>query len=299
MRIRPFQYYAPVSLNGALAKLAELGPDAKILAGGTDLILSMKYKVNLPSWVIDLNKVEELDFIEERGSRLHIGSLATHSTISKNKTLRNKAPILCQAVSMIGSWQIRNVATIGGNLCNASPAADSAPPLLALDARVIIADVKGENEIPLREFFTGPGVTAMQPNQLLKEIIIEQPGPWTAGCYLKLMRKKAVDLSVVGVAFQGVANESEGKLSRVAISLGGVAPTPIRSPGAEAVLNGLEYREALKALPDAAQAAVADTSPIDDIRASAEYRKAVVNAYVKRAGAYVISALMEKGGERT
>lgn len=297
MRIRPFEYHSAVNLEDALSQLSEYGPEGKVLAGGTDLVLAMKQKKVLPRHIISLRKVGDLAYVHEGAGRLRIGALATHSQISGNETLRRQTPGLWQAVSLIGSWQIRNIATIGGNLCNASPAADSAPPLLALDARVVIADVKGEKEVPLSSFFTGPGETVLGPDQLLKEIIIDGPGSHSAGCYLKLMRKKAVDLSLVGVAFQGQVDDSRRRLSRVAIGLGGVAPTPIRARGAEAILDGLEYREALKALSDVARAAVKETNPITDIRATAEYRKAIVEAFVRRAGEKVLNSLFEEGGE--
>jgi len=297
MRIRPFEYHTAANLEDALAQLAEYGPEGKVLAGGTDLILAMKHKKVIPNHVISIRKVGELAFVKEEANRLRIGALATHSQLCSNELVREEAISLWEAISLIGSWQIRNIATIGGNLCNASPAADSAPPLLTLDARVVIADAKGEREIPLESFFTGPGATVLGQDQLLKEIVIDTPRSLSRGCYLKLMRKKAVDLSVVGVAFQAEVYESRKTLSRVAIGLGGVAPTPIRAHRAEAILNELEYHEALKALPDAARAAVEETSPITDIRASAEYRKAVVDAYVRRAGEKVLNALFQEGGE--
>lgn len=296
MRIRPFEYHAAVNLEDALARLGEYGADAKVLAGGTDLILAMKHKTMLPPRVISLNKVGELDFVRKENSKVRIGALTTHFQLSKDVLLNESVPMLCEAVSLIGSWQIRNIATIGGNLCNASPAADSGAPLLALDARVVIADTEGEKELPISSFFTGPGTTALTSSQLLKEIVIERPTSSCAGCYLKLMRKKAVDLSVVGVAFHAEVDESGKKLGRVAIGLGGVAPTPIRVPKAEEMLAGLDYNEVLQALPDAASAAVKATRPISDIRASADYRRAMVEVYVRRAGKKVANDLLNTGG---
>jgi carbon-monoxide dehydrogenase medium subunit len=157
MRIRPFEYHAAINQRDVLDKLAVYDPDAKVVAGGTDLVAAMKHKTILPRVVVSLHKVRELDFVREEDSRARIGALARHADIATNTTLNDSFPILCEAVSLIGSWQIRNVATIGGNLFNASPAADSAPPLLALDARVVIADSEGENEIPLSSFSTVPG----------------------------------------------------------------------------------------------------------------------------------------------
>jgi len=296
MRIRPFEYHAPADLEEALNLLAEFGPDVKVLAGGTDLVLAMKHKTILPPRVISLSKIEGLGVVREETSTVKIGALATHSNLSRNVLLNKSMSMLCKAVSLIGSWQIRNVATIGGNLCNASPAADSAAPLLALDARVVIADSKGEEEIPLSSFFAGPGTTALGPGQLLKEIVVDRPRPRSAGCYLKLMRKKAVDLSLVGVAFQAEVDDSGKKLSQVAIGLGGVAPTVIRAPEAEAMLAGLTYDKVIKALPGAARAAVAATRPISDVRASADYRRSMVDVYVRRAGEEVIHSLFNREG---
>ena len=291
MRIRPFEYFAASSLSDALEKLAHYGPEARVLAGGTDLVLAMKEKQILPRRVISLHKIKELDFVRQEDATVRIGGLARHADLAMNTTLNESFPLLCEAVGLIGSWQIRNVATIGGNLCTASPAADSAPPLLVLNARVVVADVEGENEIPLGSFFTGPGETVLKPNQLLKEILIDRPKARSVGCYLKLMRKKAVDLSVVGVAFQAEVDQKGEKLTRVGIGLGGVAPTPIRATEAEARLTGLSYEEAFKGIPEAARAAVDATAPISDVRASADYRRAMVEVYVQRAAKKVLNQL--------
>jgi carbon-monoxide dehydrogenase medium subunit len=291
MRIRPFEYYTAINQSDVLDKLAKYGPDTKVVAGGTDLVLAMKRKTILPRVVVSLHKVRELDFVREEDSRVCIGALTRHADLAMNTTLNDNFPILCEAVSLIGSWQIRNVATIGGNLCNASPAADSAPPLLALDARVVIASSEGEDEIPLSSFFTGPGATVLKSNQLLKEIVVERSKTRSAGCYLKLMRKKAGDLSLVGVAFQAETDQAGEKLARVAIGLGGVAPTPVRAPETEAILTGLSYDEAIKEIPEAARAAVRATSPIADIRASADYRRTIVEIYVRRAAEKILGTL--------
>jgi CO/xanthine dehydrogenase FAD-binding subunit len=291
MRIRAFEYYAAKDLRDALEKMDEWGPQAKILAGGTDLVPALKKKKIQPHFVISLHKLRELDYVRKTDSQIRIGAMARHGDLARNIILKTHCSILANAVSLIGSWQIRNVATIGGNLCTASPAADSAGPLLALEARAVIVGLDGEKEIPLASFFKGPGETALQPNQLLKEIVIDLPKTRSAGCYLKLMRKKAVDLSLVGVAFQAELDESETRLGRVAIGLGGVAPTPIRARDAEQGLVGLTYREIMKRAPEAAHRAVEATRPISDVRASASYRRAVVEAYVQRAIEEVASRL--------
>lgn len=292
MRIKPFQYHAASNLPEALSILEKEEGQAKALAGGTDLVLAMKHKAVLPKKVVSLHRIKEMTGVGAADGLLKIGSLATHSDIAVHPELGQAIPVLCQAVSLIGSWQIRNTATIGGNLAHASPAADSAPPLLALDAVLVIASPDGETQMPLASFFTGPGDTLLKPGQLIKEIIIPKPQGRSFGRYLKLMRKKAVDLSQAGLAFQAELDAEGAKLAKVAIGLGGVAPTPIRAAEAESMLTGLACDEAMKKIPQVAGAVVAATSPIDDIRATASYRQLMVEVFFKRAANEVLTSLM-------
>jgi carbon-monoxide dehydrogenase medium subunit len=273
------------------------GQEAKIVAGGTDVVLAMKKKKILPSHVLSLHKIKELDFVRKKNSAVRIGALTKHAYLAENPILKKNLPILCEAVGLIGSWQIRNVATIGGNICTASPAADSAAPLLTLDARVVVVSKQSEKEIPLSSFFTGPGETVLQPHEILKEIVIELPRNRSTGCYFKLMRRKAVDLSLAGVAFQAEVDEVGKTLSRVAIGLGAVAPTPIRATEAERSLIGLPFDDAQQAIPKAARAAVEAMRPITDVRASADYRRAIVEVYVQRAAERTLNILFNGGGK--
>ena len=171
MRIRSFDYWAAPGLDEALDELDLHGADAKVIAGGTDLVLNMKKKNILPRRVISLHNLDELDFIQPDDARVRIGALTKHADLAANLFLKHHLPILCEAVGLIGSWQIRNVCTIGGNICNASPAADSAPPLLVLNAQLILASKTAEKKIPLESFFTGPGATTLESDQILKEIV--------------------------------------------------------------------------------------------------------------------------------
>ncbi|KMY66266.1 hypothetical protein AAU61_17470 [Desulfocarbo indianensis] len=291
MRIKPFEYHAASDLREAVQMLSEEGADARALAGGTDLVLAMKHKAVLPKKVVSLHRITEMAAINTEGDEIKIGALATHSELAAHLELQKVVPILCQAVSLIGSWQIRNSATIGGNLAHASPAADSAAPLLALDATLVTTSPSGDENIPLASFFSGPGATILHPGQIIKEIIILRPQGRSSGRYLKLMRKRAVDLSQAGVAFQAELDPAGEKLAKVAIGLGGMAPTPIRAPEAEGMLEGLSCAEALKKIPSVARAVVAATSPIDDIRASAAYRKLVAEAFFKQAAQEVLTSL--------
>ena len=294
MRIRSFEYHTAISIDEALHKLDQYSPEIKVLAGGTDLVPAMKQKEISPRHLLNLLDITDLDYILEDKSTLRIGALARHSELASHPVMIDKFPMLAEAAGLIGSWQIRNSGTIGGNLCNASPAADSAPPLLALGASAVIATSGGEEEIPISSFFTGPGSTVLKPNQLLKEITIPIRKCRSSGTYLKLTRKQGVDLSVVGVACYGELDEKNEKLQRVTVAMGGVAPTPIRAQEAEGELTGLSYEKAMEKIPAAARAAVAATLPISDVRASAEYRRAVVDVYVRRAAAKVIGTLFNK-----
>ncbi|MGD8291717.1 MAG: xanthine dehydrogenase family protein subunit M [Desulfobacterales bacterium] len=296
MRIRPFDYWAASNLDEALNELDHFGADAKIIAGGTDLVLNMKKKNILPRRLISIHNLDELDFIRPDDSEVQIGSLTKHADIAANSFLKQHFPILSEAVGLIGSWQIRNVGTIGGNLCNASPAADSAPPLLVLDAQLILASKTAEKKIALESFLTGPGETELEPDQILKEIVIELPKRPSAGCYLKLRRRKAVDVSLAGVAFQAEIDPDAKTLAKVGIALGGVAPTPVRVPEAEAVLVGLPLEEALEKVSDCARIAAQAANPIDDVRATASYRRIIVDVFLHRCAQNVLSRLKNGGG---
>ena len=299
MRIRPFDYWAAPSLNDALNELERHGSDATVIAGGTDLVVNMKRKQILPRRVISLHNLNDLDFVQKQNSTVRIGALARHADLAANQELIRHFPILCQAVGLIGSWQIRNVGTIGGNICNASPAADSAPALLVLNAQLILASKSAEKKIPINSFFTGPGETTIEHGQILKEIKIKLPKQRSAGCYLKLRRRKAVDVSVAGVAIQAEIASDERTLAKVAIALGGVAPTPIRLPEAEGILTGLSLNEAMTKIPECARIATKAASPIDDIRASAEYRRLIVGTYVQMGVEKIINTLKNGGGSIT
>jgi CO/xanthine dehydrogenase FAD-binding subunit len=296
MRIRPFDYWVAPGLDEALDELDRYGADAKVIAGGTDLVLNMKKKNIQPRRIISLHNLNELDFIQSDDCRVRIGALTKHADIASNPFLKKHLPILCEAVGLIGSWQIRNVGTIGGNLCNASPAADSAPALLVLNAQLIVASKKAEKKIPIESFFSGPGATVLETGQILKEIVIELPRYPAAGCYLKLRRRKAVDVSLAGVAFQAETGSAGKTLAKVGIALGGVAPTPVRAPAAEAILAGLTLDEAITKVSDCVEIAVKAASPVDDVRASASYRRTIVDVFLHQCAQKVLRTLKNGGG---
>jgi CO/xanthine dehydrogenase FAD-binding subunit len=296
MRIKPFDFKAPDSLTDALNQLDQAGSDARVLAGGTDLVLNMKKKRILPSALISLHSIKNLEYVEEKNGIIHIGALAKHADLAVHPMLEKQISILCQAVGLIGSWQVRNIGTIGGNLCNASPAADAVPPLLALDATVVIATLQGDKTIPINSFFCGPGQTVMKSNEILKKILIKKPVNPASGCYLKLRRRKAVDISLAGVAFQAESDLSGQKIEKVNIALGGVAPTAIRVPAAEICLVGLSIDDAFQKISMCADEAANAAKPIDDVRATADYKRTIVNVFTQRCAQQVLTTLKNHRG---
>lgn len=274
------KYFAPKSIKEAISLLSEFGQKAKVISGGTDLLMQMKQKELLPDYLISLGDIPDLDYIkydEIRG--LKIGALTNVVNIANSPLIRSKFSILAQAASLLGTPAIRNQATIGGNLCNAAPSADTAPPLLVLGAMAKIEGATGEKIVPFENFFTGPGQTILGNNHLLTEIQIPNLLPHSGGVYLKQTRSQGADLALVGVAALVVM---EGKILRdVKIALGAVAPTPIRAKRAEEILKGNKLDNQL--LEASGQVASSEAKPIDDVRSSADYRRKLVAVLTKRA----------------
>jgi CO/xanthine dehydrogenase FAD-binding subunit len=227
-----FQFFSAKSLSDALRFLSEKGEQTKIIAGGTDLIPRLRDEDSRPDFVLNILEVEGLNGIKALNHSWRIGSTTTHTQLAESEILQKSCPSLVQAAASVGGPLIRNRGTIGGNIANASPAADLAPALLTLDAEVVLMSEKGTREVPLRDFFIGPGKTLLNPNELLVEISI--PMPKGKSVFLKLGRRKAMTLSIVNVA---VCLEMDGRNCRQAkIAMGSVAPTPIRCPRAEMLL---------------------------------------------------------------
>ena len=277
--VRPlpkFEYVVPSSLDEVLNLLKDYPDKARLLAGGTDLIPKLKKRAAAADLVIDLNRISGLSGIDLRSGRLHIGGLARLSGIKESSLVQEKAQALVQAIGLMASPPIRNRGTLAGNLCSASPAADTAPPLLVLDASVRLQSARGERMILLSDFFLGPEKTAMRPDEMLTEVIIPlQEGTST---FMKLGRRKAFTLSVVSAAL--FARVSRGKFVEVRLALGAVAPTPIRGRKVEESLKGNEVNE--KNIARAAELIQAEVKPISDVRASAEYRREMSSVLTRR-----------------
>jgi len=280
-KLREFEYIEPSSLSEAVSLLDRYREEAKVLAGGTDLLVWMKEGARSPKYLINIKHipgVRHIHFSEAEG--LRIGALTTVREIETADIIREKFSGLHQAARELASIQVRNLATIGGNLCTASPAAELAPPLLVLGARVKLRGLRGERVLPLEEFFQGPGSTAID-RELLTEIVIPPPEPKSRSLYKSISRRNAVDLAIVGVAAAGLIDAGAGECKSIKIALGAVAPTPMRALTAEKVLAGKKVDTA--AIAEAARAAAEEARPITDLRASAWYRKEMIMVLVRRA----------------
>lgn len=281
-RPEPLEMYQPSSLLEASRLLRDKGAGGRFLAGGTDLVIAIKEKGLVPKYLVDLKKVPGLSGIQENGDgSITIGALTTMREIETDPLLNNKYPFLCQSAAEVGSIQIRNRATVGGNMANATPSADVAPSLIALNATAKIVSGADARIVPLEEFFRGPGQSVMNTDEILAEITIPKTSPRLVGEYIKFSPRDMMDLAYVGVAVVYTLDEKEKRCENVRIVLGAVAPTPIRARKAETVLEGqiLTEETATKAGEESAK----ESKPISDVRSSADYRRAMVGAMTKRA----------------
>lgn len=273
-----FEYLEPRTLQEALSIMEARGGDVAVLAGGTDLLVRMKQRFREPSSVVNIKKISSLAFIKDEPPLLRIGSATKLIDIEQSDTVASHFPILHQAVSVIGSIQIRVMATLGGNLCNASPAADGSVALLALDSMLGLVSARGTRTVPISQFFLGPGKTVLEGDELLSEIRIPHLPAHSGTAFLRIARTD-MDLAKVNVAI--MMQLRKGITSTARIALGAVAPTPIRAKGAEELLTGQKLTDSL--IEEAAAHASTETKPITDVRSTAEYRRHVSAVLVGRA----------------
>ena len=277
--MKDFEYTRPNDLDEALGLLRSLRERAKVLAGGTDLVPLMRENLVTPSHVIDISNLRDLDFIREEDGVMRIGAATRMRTIEQSSIVQAKLPMLAETAQLVGEIGVRNIATIGGNLANASPAADSAPTLLTLDASVKLRNLKAERTIKLQEFFVHVKKTVLQPDELMTEVQIPLPSPRSGGAFIRLAKRGGNIISIVSAA--AFLTLKGNVCSQARIAMGSVAPTPIRIPQAEKVLQGVEPTE--ERIRTAAEKAVESIKPISDVRASAEYRKETSKILVRRA----------------
>lgn len=301
--MKKFDYLRPKSLEEAFSLLNQFKERAKLIAGGTDLMVMIKQKEIAPEVLISLQEIHELKKIQYNGN-LRVGPLVTHRMIEKSNLIRKEFSALSDAVDVLGSIQIRNVGTIGGNICTAAPSADTVPPLLVLGAQLKLKSLKGERVLPLEQFFLGPGETAIGEGEILTEIFIPKPLPHTGSAYWKHQRRKALDLPILGVAvllsldrstvtcsdllctLSSISTvlhalENEDLICKeVRIALGVAAPTPMRATQAENLLRGKKISDELVA--EVAEMAAQEAKPRDTIRGEAWYRREMVRVLVRR-----------------
>jgi len=278
----PFEYFEPLSIEETVSLLKKYGDKAKVLAGGTDLVPQMKEKTKRPEFVISIGRIANLDYIRLDGEKgLKIGALTTIRSIEQSPQLQPKYGLICQSASQTASIAVRNVATVGGNLCNASPSADIATALMALSAKTKLVSPAGERIVPLEDFILGPGATALKTDELLTEIQIPSPPAHTAGVYIKYTTRGGEELALIGVAALLTLSAGDGTCTDAKLALGAVAPTPIRARRAEEMLKGKRIDKEL--IEKAARTASDETKPRDSIRGSAEYKKEMLKVLARDA----------------
>jgi len=269
MRMQNFEVTRPGSLDQALLEIED--SSGVPLAGGTDLMVRIKNKLLSPKKIVDLSGINELAAIEEAGDYIVMGAMATHQQVVESPITSKYLPLLAQGCAAVGSPQIRNAGTLGGNIMNASPAADSIPPLVALGARVILNSAAGKREMVLENFITGPGRTQILPGELLTGVVVKKMRPGERFKYKKLGQRKALAISIAGCAVKMEYDPAAGKCSNPSIAFGSVSPVVKRSSELERLLAASKLDD--RGIQEIAARAREFCSPISDIRASAEYRR--------------------------
>jgi len=280
--IRDFEYFSPKTLKEALALLDEHQDECKVIAGGQSLLILMRQGLVSPEYLIDIKGLSELDYIESDAKEgLRIGALTTHRAIEKSAAMRNGFGVLAEMEHRLASIQTRNWGTIGGNLCHGEPAGDPAPVLIALNATLSTAGLKGKRDMPVEDFSVDYFETALHPDELLTEIQVPAVPPHTGTAYAKFNVIES-DIATVGVAVSITLGSGDGVCKDVRIVLGACAATPLRAKQAEEVLRDKKITD--KSLKEAGQMASQEAEPIADISASEEYRRELVKVLVARVG---------------
>ncbi len=279
--MKAFEFVAARDLNAAVALLAEHGAGAKILAGGTDLLVELGAAARVPKVVVDISRLAELKGISLTESGLRIGALATHSEIMHAPVMRELFPALVEAAHTIGAVQTRNLGTLAGNLVTCVPSMDSGPTLLALDAEVATLSVRGPRRMPLAELFVGPRKTSLAADEILTEIVIPKANVGKPAAFQKFGLRKGQALALVNVGAAYWIDADKYTFVEPRIALGAVAPTVIRARRAEEFLAGKPVT--VEAMAEAGRIAATEAKPISDFRASADYRRDLIETLTRRA----------------
>ena len=272
-----FDYHSPQSLDEALSLLKEHAGSAKILAGGQSLIPAMRFRLAVPSMLIDINRLDDLRYIEERGDHLAVGAMTLENSLEDSSVVRSSYPLLYDTAVVIADPLVRNMATVGGNIAHADPANDHPATMLAYDATVVAKGPNGERTIPIDDFFTGLFENALGEDEILTEIRIPKPAANSGGAYIK-MERKVGDYAISAAAVQLRLEGDTVKEARIGLT--NVSAVPMRAKGAEAALVGKAASDAV--LEAAGKAAAAECDPSADLRGSADYKRDLTRVLVKR-----------------
>ncbi len=284
-----FEYLRPRTVPEAVAMLQQHGDDAKILSGGQSLIPMMKLRLARPSHLIDINRISGLAYLKEDGGFLKIGGLTREAEIEASTVVRQKYPILLDTARVIADPQVRNLATVGGNLAHGDPANDHPATMIALGAQVVATGAKGERVIPIDSFFKSLFETDLKHDEILTEIRIPVPPAKSGGAYFKLERKVG-DFATAAVAVQ-LTLDGSGAVQKIGIGMTNVGPTPLRAKKAEAALTGKKPDHA--AIDQAAKLAAEESQPSADLRGPVEYKRGLIREFTKRA----IAKALERAGK--
>jgi carbon-monoxide dehydrogenase medium subunit len=284
-----FEYLRPKTVPEAVALLQQHGDDAKILSGGQSLIPMMKLRLARPSHLIDINRISGLSYIKEDGGFLKIGGLTREAEVEASAVVRQKYPLLLDTAAVIADPQVRNLATVGGNLAHGDPANDHPATMIALGAQIVATGAKGERVIAIDDFFKSLFETDLKHDEILTEIRIPAPPPKSGGAYVKLERKVG-DFATAAVAVQ-LTLDGSGSVQKIGIGMTNVGPTPLRAKKAEAALTGKKPDQA--AIDQAAKLAADESQPSSDLRGPAEYKKGLIKELTKRA----IAKALERAGK--
>ncbi|MBI3760053.1 MAG: xanthine dehydrogenase family protein subunit M [Deltaproteobacteria bacterium] len=288
-------YESPKTIADAVKLLAAHGDKARPLSGGTDLVIQLRAGTRRPEFVVDVKHIPELtriSFSMQHG--LHLGAAVSCIEIYENTEMRRNYPGLTEAAHLIGSLQIQSRASVGGNLCNGSPAGDSTPALIALGAKARLVGPSGERVVPVETFITGPARTVLQPGELLVELLIDAPGKHSSDAYLRFIPRNEMDIAVVGVGGSVTLDPSDDRVTDARIALGAVGPTPIVATEAAKAVIGKKLDATT--LDNAARAASAAATPIDDMRGTAEFRRHIAGVLTRRV--LTIAAERARGSEQ-
>ena len=277
----PFEYRTPKSLKEVHANLKEFGSDAKLVAGGTALIIMMKQRLVRPSCLISLRSVRGLNGIELQNGGLRIGGLATHRQLETSPLIRRRLPMLAETYHHVATLRVRNMATVGGGLAHADPNQDPPPSLIALGATLKATSANGSRVIPMDEFFKDYYETVLNPDEVITEVMVPKLPPNSGAAYIKFLPRTADDYATVSAAAVLTLDKSNKTIADVRIALGSVGVTPIRATAAEAVLRGQPLKT--EAFAEAGEKAKEAVDPISDFRGSAGYKKDMAAVFVRRA----------------